>query len=45
MNLKLEKKYFHLQHARMPSEEILLFIENIKQYVNSLYEEHPELHI
>ena len=25
----------------MPSEEILLFIENIKQYVNSLYEEHP----
>lgn len=40
-----KRNIFHLQHARMPSEEILLFIKNIKQYVNSLYEEHPELHI
>ncbi|MGM1443563.1 hypothetical protein ACS2BO_06460 [Bacillus cereus group sp. BceL305] len=40
-----KRNFFHLQHARMPSEEILLFIKNIKQYVNSLYEEHPELHI
>lgn len=39
-----KRNIFHLQHARMPSEEILLFIKNIKQYVNSLYEEHPELH-
>ncbi|WP_144569672.1 hypothetical protein [Bacillus pseudomycoides] len=30
---------FHLQHARMPSQEILLFIKNLKQHVNSLYEE------
>ncbi|PEF72430.1 hypothetical protein CON94_26345 [Bacillus pseudomycoides] len=30
---------FHLQHARMPSQEILLFIKNLKQQVNSLYEE------
>ncbi|MBK5447158.1 hypothetical protein JFU18_00270 [Bacillus sp. TH22] len=36
---------FHLQHARMPSQEILLFIKNLKQYVNSLYEEHPQLHM
>ncbi|RAN87447.1 hypothetical protein B5P41_23130 [Bacillus sp. SRB_28] len=36
---------FHLQHARMPSQEILLFIKNLKQYVNSLYEENPQLHI
>ncbi|GAB6548943.1 hypothetical protein bcgnr5388_01090 [Bacillus cereus] len=36
---------FHLQHARMPSQDILLFIKNLKQYVNSLYEEHPQLHI
>lgn len=40
-----KRNIFHLQHARMPSEEILLFIKNIKKYVNSLYEEHPELHI
>lgn len=40
-----KRNIFHLQHARMPSEEILLFIKNIKQYVNSLYEKHPELHI
>lgn len=40
-----KRNIFHLQYARMPSEEILLFIKNIKQYVNSLYEEHPELHI
>ncbi|EEL16497.1 hypothetical protein bcere0016_29100 [Bacillus cereus 95/8201] len=40
-----KRNIFHLQHARMPSEEILLFIKNIKQYVNSLYEEHSELHI
>ncbi|HDR8221445.1 hypothetical protein, partial [Bacillus cereus] len=39
-----KRNIFHLQHARMPSEEILLFIKNIKKYVNSLYEEHPELH-
>ena len=36
---------FHLQHARMPSQEILLFIKNLKQYVNTLYEENPQLHI
>ncbi|HDR8070712.1 MULTISPECIES: hypothetical protein [Bacillus cereus group] len=36
---------FHLQHARMPSQEILLFIKNLKQYVTSLYEENPQLHI
>ncbi|MGE6539304.1 hypothetical protein [Bacillus luti] len=36
---------FHLQHARMPSQDILLFIKNLKQYVNSLYEEHPQIHI
>lgn len=36
---------FHLLHARMPSEDILLFIKNLKQYVNSLYEENPQLHI
>lgn len=31
-----KRNIFHLQHARMPSEEILLFIKNIKQYVLSL---------
>lgn len=36
---------FHLQHARMPSQDILLFIKNLKQYVNTLYEENPQLHI
>ncbi|KAB2440861.1 hypothetical protein [Bacillus luti] len=36
---------FHLQHARMPSQEILLFIKNLKQYVTTLYEENPQLHI
>ncbi len=36
---------FHLQHARMPSQEILLFIKNLKQYVNTLYEENPQLHM
>ncbi|MGE6401210.1 hypothetical protein [Bacillus cereus] len=36
---------FHLQHARMPSQEILLFIKNLKQYVNILYEENPQLHM
>nr|WP_269808265.1 hypothetical protein [Bacillus pretiosus] len=36
---------FHLQHARMASHDILLFMKNLKQYVNSLYEEHPQLHI
>ena len=36
---------FHLLHARMPSQDILLFIKNLKQYVNSLYEEQPQLHI
>ncbi|MED0932076.1 hypothetical protein P4T29_10655 [Bacillus mobilis] len=40
-----KRNIFHLQHARMPSQDILLFIKNLKQYVNSLYEEHPELHI
>ena len=30
---------FHLQHARMSSQEILLFIKNLKKYVNTLYEE------
>ncbi|MEW9579149.1 hypothetical protein U9K47_28175 [Bacillus toyonensis] len=30
---------FHLQHARMSSQEILLFIKNLKQLVNTLYEE------
>ncbi|HDR4423226.1 TPA: hypothetical protein QCP59_004065 [Bacillus cereus] len=36
---------FHLLHARMSSQDILLFIKNLKQYVKSLYEEHPQLHI
>lgn len=30
---------FHLQHARMSNQEILLFIKNLKQHVNALYEE------
>ncbi|PEA52733.1 hypothetical protein CON64_22065 [Bacillus pseudomycoides] len=38
--LKIGKgNIFHLQHARMSSQEILLFIKNLKQYVNTLYEE------
>ncbi|OFD92357.1 hypothetical protein BWGOE13_30690 [Bacillus mycoides] len=36
---------FHLQHARMPSQEILLLFKNLKQHVNTLYEENPQLHI
>ncbi|ENQ3106151.1 hypothetical protein SAMN04488168_11494 [Bacillus sp. 491mf] len=30
---------FHLQHARMSNQEILLFIKNLKQHVTALYEE------
>ncbi|MBE7150104.1 hypothetical protein FUT12_21615 [Bacillus mycoides] len=40
-----KRNIFHLQHARMASQNILLFMKNLKQYVNSLYEEHPQLHI
>ncbi|UYX49916.1 hypothetical protein M3Y14_15060 [Bacillus thuringiensis] len=36
---------FHLHHARMPSQEILLLFKNLKQHVNTLYEENPQLHI
>lgn len=30
---------FHLQHARMSGQDILLFIKNLKQHINALYEE------